>query len=271
MANRFIEAWDSHRSAGRKGLIPFIVGGWPEPGSTAPLLRMLQESGALAVEIGFPFSDPIADGPTIAAAMHDAIARGATPRLLFDQVRQARAAGLTVPLVAMVSVSIVERLGPARFINDAAESGFDGLIVPDLPLEECGEIAELAASRHMTFTHLIAPTSPPDRIAALARASTGFVYLLARVGITGGTAAEFNTESVRAAVEAVRRATTIPVACGFGISTAAHARAAVRDAGSDGAIVGSGLVSAIAKAHLTKSDCIAAARQYIEGMRSGIA
>jgi tryptophan synthase alpha chain len=257
--------FDALRRDQRKGLMPFICGGYPSLDSTAACLYALDRAGASVIEIGIPFSDPIADGPVIAAAMHDALAAGATPARVFEQVAAARPA-LKAGLVAMCSVSIVHRMGgPAGFARQAAQAGFDGLIIPDVPLEESGEIRAAAAATGLVCSLLIAPTTPPDRMAAIARASTGFVYLLARTGITGE---RDDAPRIDAPVRTIRAATDLPIACGFGISRPDHVRAVVRQA--DAAIVGSALVRRIADAAKQGKDPASAAEAFTRELAAGL-
>lgn len=244
--SRIDHIFASLRSRGRGGIMPFVVGGRPRADLLGAILRSLHAAGASIVEVGLPFSDPIADGPTIAQAMHKALLDGVTPRGIMTQVADARASleadasrddpGLG--LVAMVSYSIVYRLGgPACFAHGASASGFDGLIVPDCPHDEAGELSHACADAGLTLSHLIAPTTPPERAATLARASTGFVYLLARAGVTGERG---DAPAIADRVALVRSATDTPIACGFGIARPEHVRAVLEHA--DAAIIGSALV-----------------------------
>lgn len=238
----------AHTPAGR-ALMPFVCGGHPGPGVTPRALLALQDAGAAVVEVGIPFSDPIADGPVIAAAMHDAIRAGSTPRSVLDEVASVRSR-LRIGLVAMVSVSIVHRMGgPGTFVKQATQAGFDGLIVPDATLEESGDLLSAARAAGATLSLLVAPTTPPDRAAAIARACSGFVYLLARSGITGE---RHEAPDIADRVHMLRGATPLPIACGFGISTPEHVRAVVRHA--DAAIVGSTLVKRMDEAARTGRD-----------------
>ncbi len=225
--------------------MPFVCGGHPRPGTLGEILPALERGGASVVEIGIPFSDPIADGRVIASAMHEALAAGATPLGVFEEVASVRD-NLSIGIVAMTSVSIVHRMGgPASFARTAAKAGFDGLIVPDVPLEESGEIREAAAKAGLSCSLLVSPNSPPERAGAILRASTGFVYLLARSGITGE---QHSAPEIGPAVRALRAAGNLPIACGFGIATAEHVRAVVDAGGADAAIVGSALVRRLAQA-----------------------
>jgi tryptophan synthase alpha chain len=228
------------RSGGRKPLMPFVVAGDPSLESLPGTLQSMQRAGAAIVEVGIPFSDPIADGPVIAEAMHRALQRGVTPERVMDVVRQARA-GLDMGLVAMVSVSIVDRCGGPGFVKALAEAGFDGLIVPDADLEAVEPLFREAERHDMAFAMLVAPTTTDDRLKRLLARCRGFVYLLARAGITGERQ---EAPEVAEVVDRVRRRTELPLAVGFGISTAAHVKAVCRHA--DAAIVGSSLVRRVA-------------------------
>ncbi len=236
MDNRIVNLFASLRAQKSRALMPFVCAGHPDLESLPEVLRALEEAGAAAVEIGFPFSDPIADGPVIAAAMHQALERGVTPRGIFETIAACRAR-LRLGLIAMVSVSIVNRMGPARFMAEARRAGFDGLIVPDAPVEEAAGLRAEADKAGLTFSLLIAPTTPAERAERIVQGCTGFVYLLARAGITGE---RDDAPEIAERVALIRRLSDIPIACGFGITTPAHVRAVTEHA--DAAIVGSALV-----------------------------
>jgi tryptophan synthase alpha chain len=235
---RVAQVFDDLRTRGARGLIPFVVGGHPSVQRTTETLLAIDRAGADIIEIGLPFSDPIADGPVIADAMHRALNAGVMLRSLFAATREARA-DLAAPLVAMTSVSLAHRVGLERFMGDLADAGFDGVIVPDAPLEETPPIAHAAAAAGLTASPLVAPTTPPQRAAQIARHANGFIYLLARAGVTGerDTAP---TDGLADRIAAIRAHTDLPIACGFGISRPEHAHAVTRHA--DAAIVGSALV-----------------------------
>ncbi len=250
--------------AGRKTVIPFITGGHPTVGATGDLILGLDGAGADIIEIGVPFSDPIADGPVIAAAMHRVLTAGTRFGQVFDEVARVRDR-VDAALVAMVSVSIVEGAGgPARFCERARSAGFDGFIFPDAPLEETVPFAEAAASHDLSVTLLIAPTTPPDRAARIAEACTGFVYLLARSGITGERS---DAPEIGPRVAELRRATRRPIACGFGISTPEHVAAVVQHA--DAAIVGSALVRTIDDAEQRGENAVSAAVDRFTELMTG--
>lgn len=256
--NRIDAIFQDARSRHARLIMPFVCGGHPGPDATPELLHALQDAGAAIAEVGFPFSDPIADGPVIASAMHAALERGTTPQALFRQVESIRAS-LRMGLVAMVSASIVYRAGGAEgFARQAAAAGFDGVIYPDAPLEESADLLGAARAQGLAATLLIAPTTPPDRAQAIAGACSGFVYLLARTGITGERG---EAPDVARRVERLRQVTELPIACGFGISTPEHVRAVVAHA--DAAIVGSALVKRIDQAVLHGENPAAAAGAFV--------
>lgn len=280
--NRIEAVFAQLRASQRRALMPFVCGGHPGTGATAAVLPELERAGASVIEVGIPFSDPIADGPVIAAAMHAALKSGATPESVFAEVASVRGR-VNAGLVAMCSVSIVQRMGgpgsggagsrgsPARgFVRRARAAGFDGLIIPDAPLEESGELIAAARDEGLMLSLLVAPTTPADRAARIAAACSGFVYLLARAGITGETA---GTPQVAARVAALRRVTALPIACGFGIATPEHVRAVVGpppDGDADAAIVGSALVRVMDAAGGSGGDPVAAAGALVRGLCAGL-
>jgi len=230
---------DLHARGG-KALMPFVTAGYPSVEATGAMLPAIETGGASICELGIPFSDPIADGPTIQASMTAALDNHVHPRDIFAMVAQLRPK-LNMGLVAMVSYSIVYRHGSDAFVAAAAEAGIDGFIVPDLPLEEMASLRDTTAAAGLTCSGLIAPTTPADRAAAIAAASTGFVYLVARTGITGERS-ELPPE-LPDRIRRLRDATDLPIAVGFGIANAQQVRAVVDVA--DAAIVGSALVKRI--------------------------
>jgi len=241
--NRIESIFQNRRSRGERALTPFICGGRPSVESIPGLLTRLEGAGAPIVEVGLPFSDPIADGPVIAAAMHEALQAGVTIKAIFEGVAEARGRTQTLGLIAMGSVSIAHRLGLREYVTRARDAGFDGFIFPDAPVEEAAPLVEAAGEAGMTASLLIAPTTPDERAARIAAACSGFVYLLARAGITGETA---EAPRIGERVRRLREATDLPIACGFGISTPDHVRMVVEHA--DAAIVGSALVRTMERA-----------------------
>lgn len=231
------------RARGAKALMPFLTAGDPDVATTGRLLEVLNESGAAVCELGIPFSDPIADGPVIQASMNHALATAhTTPRAVLEMVA-VRRDRLSLGLMAMVSYSIVARLGPSAFLRDCRQAGIDGLIVPDLPVDECLPLRDQAGAADLSFSLLIAPTTPIDRARRIAAACSGFVYLLARGGVTGERR-ELPADLTQR-IAALRQVTDLPLAVGFGISTAKQVRQVT--AAADAAIVGSAYMARVAR------------------------
>lgn len=251
--------------------MPFLCGSSPRPGDTARLLPAMARAGASIVEVGYPFSDPIADGPVIAAAMHGALLAGATPAGVHAEIAAARAAGSEIGVVAMVSVSIVLRIGAELFIADAKRAGIDGFIVPDMPLQEGDELLARIRDTGLSASLLVAPATDAARAARIARACSGFVYVLARAGITGDSSgAGVSMDSLAARVQQLRSATDLPLAVGFGISSAEHVRQIVHGAGADAAIVGSALVRRLTEAARNGGDAVAEGERFVRDLAGGL-
>ncbi len=271
--NRIEAIFEGLRSDRKKALMPFVCGGSPTLEATERVLGRLGECGASIVEVGIPFSDPIADGPTIASAMHRALVEGVTPRGVLEAVARVRPK-TELGLVAMVSVSIVGRMGAEKFAKDCAGAGFDGVIIPDVPVDEAGELTGVFGDAGLTMSLLVSPTTKAERVARIVKACTGFVYVLARVGITGESGGR-GTEPAEsgglgARVELMRGMTDLPLACGFGIASAEQVRAVVHEAGADAAIVGSALVSRMLEAHDAGEDSVAAAAAFVGELSAGV-
>jgi tryptophan synthase alpha chain len=235
-------------------LMPFLPAGYPDLAVTAACIVALEKAGATLLEIGFPFSDPIADGPTIQESFTEALKKKLKVTDIFAMVRQVRQTA-TLPLVAMVSYSIVFRYGVEKFATDAKAAGFDGVLVPDLPPPEAEKICQLMWAAGLETVLLVAPTTSPQRRAEIARLSTGFVYYLSVSGVTGERAQL--PADLPANIAALKKATDVPICVGFGISTAEHVRQLSQLA--DGAIVGSAMVKRM-KQHVGEGpEAIAAA------------
>jgi tryptophan synthase alpha chain len=221
----------------RKAFIPFITAGDPDLGTTLALVKELTAKGASLIEIGFPYSDPIADGSVIQASYTRALAKGLRIDDIFAAFKKSATAKQT-PLVAMVSYSLVHHRGPARFIAQAREAGFSGAIVPDLPVEETEELAKVCAEGDFKLIQLVTPTTPRERAQRIAQISTGFLYCVSVVGITGERAAI--PPQLFEQLRWLRAQTTLPLCIGFGISKPEHVQH-LREV-ADGIIVGSALV-----------------------------
>ena len=235
--NRIDQIFRDLRQTGGKALMPFVTAGDPDLDATAAFLRGAGDGGASICEVGVPFSDPIADGPVIQASMSRALDRGLRVERVFDTIKELRD-GTTLGLVAMVSYSIVHRMALGPFVERAKGAGFDGFIFPDLPLEESGPAREAAADAGLILSMLIAPTTPIDRARQIAAASSGFVYVVSRPGITGASSAL--PPELPDRLRQLREVTDVPLAVGFGVSSAQQVRQVVDIA--DAAIVGSAVV-----------------------------
>lgn len=250
--------------------MPFVCAGHPVgpsgPAPLAPVLQALERGGASVVEIGIPFSDPIADGAVIAAAMHDALVAGVTPAGIFEQVRAARET-TRLGLVAMVSVSIAQRLTGrgGGFFAQLRDAGFDGAIVPDVPLEESEPLVKAAADAGVTLSLLVSPSTTPERAEKIVKSCTGFVYVLARAGLTGE---QSDAPDVARMITRLRQMTALPLAVGFGISTPEHVREVVKHA--DAAIVGSAMVRRLDAAAKAGQDVPAAAEAFTHELAAGL-
>lgn len=225
---------------GRKALLPYLTAGYPDLSTTGRIVRQIDALGVPIIELGFPFSDSIADGPVIQGSFHRVLAGTFRVADIFDLVASLRSE-LSAALVAMVSMSVVRRHTVPAFVERCRQSGFDGLIVPDVPLEEAPEIVSVAHAAGLKAVMLVTPTTPPDRREQIARMSSGFLYQVAVSGTTG----ERSDLPARLAddVAQLRQVSGLPVCVGFGIATADHVRAVCRIA--DGAIVGSAVVRRI--------------------------
>ncbi|WP_048862482.1 tryptophan synthase subunit alpha, partial [Acidisphaera rubrifaciens] len=238
IAGRFAEL----RRAGRGALIPFLEAFDPDPATSAAILRGMPAAGADLIEIGMPFTDPMADGPTIQAAGQRGLRAGATVAGTLGMVRDFRAHDAATPIVLMGYLNPILSYGPERFCDDAGAAGVDGLIVVDLPTEEADLLLPHATRNGLDFIRLVAPTTDDARLAHVLRGSSGFVYYVSITGITGTRTA--SSEELAAAIPRLRAATDLPVAIGFGVRTPAQAEAAVRAA--DGAVVASALIDLLA-------------------------
>ncbi len=196
-------------------IIPYLMAGFPDLDSAGAMLLAAQGAGAALVELGLPYSDPLADGPVIQAAGQRALENGMTVPLALAQIRAARAAGFGIPLVVMTYLNPLLRMGLGDFARQASESGVDGVLVTDLPLEEMGELRQAAARFGLAVTTMVAPTTPDPRIRQAAALATGFLYCVSRTGVTGSSAGE--EDEGPALLRRARAQTDLPLALGFGV------------------------------------------------------
>ena len=247
--------------AGKKALITFITGGDPDTDTSEKLITALEEAGADLIEIGIPFSDPVAEGPVIQAADERALANGCTTDKLFEMIAKVR--GRTeIPLVFMTYLNPVFTYGKEKFLQKCRDSGVDGIIVPDMPFEEKGELSGLCEKYGVTLISMIAPTSA-ERIAMIAKEAEGFLYCVSSLGVTG-VRGEIKS-GAGAMIERAREVTDVPCAVGFGISTPGQARDMAQI--SDGVIVGSAVVNIIAEHGRDSAEYV---RAYVKSLKDAL-
>ncbi len=243
MMSRIASCFASLRAEQRKALIPYVMAGDPQPTVTVPLLHALVAAGADLLELGLPFSDPMADGPVIAYAAERALAAGTSTSHVFGMVQEFRQTDTKTPIILMGYLNPLEIIGYDRFCEQAAKAGVDGILIVDLPPEEAGLLEKSLQAHQLDPIFLLAPTSTPERIAYVTRAARGgYIYYVSLKGVTGSHT--LNTEEVAERVASIQAQTSLPVAVGFGIHDAASAKAVGQVA--DGVIVGSALVKRFA-------------------------
>jgi tryptophan synthase alpha chain len=233
------------KAQGRKALIPYVTAGFPFANITPELMHGMVLAGADVIELGIPFSDPMADGLVIQKAGDRALAQGVGMAQVLDMVRSFRTKNSSTPVVLMGYANPVERYGQkhgrGRFVEDASSAGVDGVLVVDYPPEECEEFATELRAHNMDLIFLLAPTSTPERMAQVARLATGYVYYVSLKGVTG--AGTLDTDAVEAMLPKIREHVSIPVGVGFGIRDAATARAIGKVA--DAVVIGSKIIQLI--------------------------
>jgi tryptophan synthase alpha chain len=263
--NRIDRKFALLKSARRKALVPFITAGDPSKEATVPVMHALVEAGADVIELGVPFSDPMADGPTIQRSSERALARGAGLRYVFDSVRAFRAHDADTPVVLMGYLNPVEIRGYARFAEEAAAAGVDGLLLVDLPPEEADATRGVLAGHGLHLIPLVAPTTSADRLERAGREARGYVYYVSFAGVTGADRLQAD-DAVRHC-RTVKAASRVPVLIGFGIKDAASA-ASVAGA-ADGVVVGSALVETLAGA-ADPQDAAARAAAFLLPIRQAL-
>jgi tryptophan synthase alpha chain len=257
--------FDALRAAGRKALVPFATAGDPSVEATVPVLHALVAAGADLLEVGVPFSDPMADGPVIQRSSERALARGVGLARVLDFVREFRRGDDATPVVLMGYLNPVEVRGAAAFARDAVAAGVDGVLLVDLPVEEAGPCREAFDAAGLALVPLAAPTTSEARLADVRRQARGYLYYVNLAGATG--AAAHDVAAVARRLDALRAGAGVPVLAGFGIRTAADAAAI--GAHADGIVVGSALVSVLAGA-TGPDDAAARARAFLAPLRAAL-
>lgn len=236
--SRIEQAFARRRAEGRKLLVSFFTAGDPNPDATVPLMHAVVRAGVDIIELGVPFSDPMAEGPVIQAACERALRHRVSLRRVLDMVREFRVHDPHTPVVLMGYANPVEVMGYTRFAEAAAEAGVDGVITVDLPPEEGAELNAALTARGIDPVLLVAPTTTPARLERISAAARGFIYYVSLKGVTG--AATLDVDAVAEKLQEIRQATTLPIGVGFGIRDARSAAAVARVA--DAVVVGSALV-----------------------------
>ena len=240
--SRIKTAFATLEAKGKKALIPYITAGDPQKEATVPMMHALVEAGADIIELGVPFSDPMADGPTIQLACERALEHNTSLRDVLAMVSEFRKTDATTPVVLMGYLNPVERMGYDTFAAKAVEVGVDGVLLVDLPPEEAVDVAQYFTSRDLDMIYLIAPTTTDTRIEAIGKAGSGYVYYVSLKGVTGSKA--LDVDDVARNLARIRKHVSIPVGVGFGISNGETAAAVSKVC--DGVIVGSAIVNLIA-------------------------
>jgi tryptophan synthase alpha chain len=261
--SRIQGTFEKLRGSGRRALIPYVTAGDPDPAVTVPLMHAMVEAGADIVELGVPFSDPMADGPVIQRSGERALRHGVGLDRVLAMVREFRSRDESTPLVLMGYANPIEAMGQESFVQAAQEAGVDGLIVVDYPPEECGNFARLLQGRGLDLILLLAPTSTPERIAMIARLATGYIYYVSLRGVTG--AASLDLADVAAKIAQIRAQTPLPIGVGFGIRDGATARAICNVA--DAAIIGSRIIQEIESGPASAPETVA---KFLRGVRAAM-
>lgn len=241
--SRLRKTLEALRRDGRKGLVAYLVAGDPSSRDTVALMHAAVAGGANVIELGVPFTDPVADGPVIQAACERALRAGTRLRDVFAVVREFRETDTATPVVLMGYLNPLEALGYEQYAHETAAAGADAILAVDLPAEEADELGGLLAARELELVCLTSPTTSPERLRRICRSATGFVYHVSLKGVTGAGGADWREAAGRIAT--IRELTDVPVGLGFGIADAAGAAAAAEHA--DAVIVGSALVRQVAE------------------------
>ena len=264
--SRLAACFENLRAAGRKALIPYVTAGDPEPGVTVPLMHAMVAAGADILELGVPFSDPMAEGPVIQRAMERALEYDVSLEDVLEMVRSFRKTDANTPVVLMGYLNPVEVKGYAEFAREAADAGVDGVLLVDMPPEEAGELRAALREHELDMIFLVAPTTDDARIQAITAAGGGFIYYVSLKGVTG--AGHLDIGGVEEHVARIRRQTELPIGVGFGIKDAGSA---ARIAGvADAVVVGSALVRRIEENAGSADDINAAVAGLLGEMRAAM-
>jgi tryptophan synthase alpha chain len=264
--SRIKNTFNRLKKKNEKALIPYIMAGDPDIATTKQLIVALEKAGCDIIELGAPFSDPLADGPTIQKAAIRSLAHHTRIKDVLGLVADVRKES-TIPLIIMTYYNLIFHYGEERFVNDAVAAGLDGIILPDLPPEEAGTLMPLAKKAGLDTIFLLAPTSTDDRIKAVSKVSQGFIYYVSLTGVTGSHLG-IQQAAIKDSITRIKAQTDKPVAVGFGIATPDQA-AQVAGSGADGVIVGSALVKVIEE-HGGAPDLVSKAADFVKALKQGV-
>ncbi len=264
--SRIQRCFEGLRENGRKGLIPFVTAGDPVSDITVPLMHAMVDAGADLIELGIPFSDPMADGPVIQKANQRALAHDTSLRDVLDMVKQFRQADETTPVIFMGYLNPIEAMGYEEFANSAKLSGVDGLLLVDLPPEEACEFNELLYQRDIDPVYLLAPTSTSQRMEIVALQARGFVYYVSIRGVTGSAALDYN--EIKTKISEIRQHTNLPVGVGFGINS--PERAVKISEFADAVVIGSAIVRMMEDFDGEKEPIINAVSSFLRDVRDAL-
>ena len=263
---RLSNIFERNKNTKRKNLVTFITAGDPDLGMSLKLMHALVAAGVDVIELGVPFSDPMADGPVIQRASERAVANGVGINDVLQLVRDFRATNTTTPVVLMGYANPIEHMGQAEFIQEAVKSGVDGALIVDYPPEESIGFAQQASDAGLNVIYLVAPTTTEARMVSTARAASGFIYYVSLKGVTG--AGNLDVEAVKNQVAKLREHTNLPINVGFGISDAASARA-VADV-ADGVVIGSKLITLVETALKEGTDAVQVVNDWVADVRTAL-
>ena len=261
MPNRIDQTLADLRRSGQPALAPFITVGFPDVETSAALARTVLEAGGDMLELGVPFSDPLADGPTIQMTSYRALQNGVTVKKCLEVLSELRQSGVDAPMIFMGYYNPYLHYGLESFLDDAKAAGLDGMIVPDLPTEEAAVMGQMAAERSIHLIPMLAPTSSDARIQDACKAAGGFIYCVSLTGVTGARSSL--SEQTAGLVARIRRHTDLPILVGFGVSQREHLEAISKFA--DGAAVGTALLAAVDRA--PEDGRLDAARDFITSLK----
>ena len=263
--NRINKKFQELRHQGASAFMPYLCAGDPTPELTAKLLLTLETAGADLIELGVPFSDPIADGPTVQRASERALAHSISLQQILEIVKNLRPQ-TEIPIALMSYYNPIFRMGEAVFCKAAQAAGVDGLIVPDLPPEQAQPLLEVAPKYNLATIFLVAPTSPPERMQLIASVSTGFIYCVSVTGVTGARATL--SDEIAPMITELRKHTDKPVSVGFGVSTSEQAKQVADIA--DGVIVGSAIINVIEENMDDETKLLTAVKQFASDLATGV-